>query len=92
MVRGVAHTKRPLRYLLVDYLGFREEILPLMALKTETVLVDDIDGQSLALDTIRFGLDGASYEIDLNPRNAALLRAVFRGYIEKARRLERSSL
>jgi hypothetical protein len=61
-----------------------------MARKTNVILIDDIDGKSLALDTIRFSLDGVGYEIDLNPTNAALLRVVLKGYIEKARRLEPS--
>ena len=37
------------------------------------VLEDDIDGSD-ATETVAFGLDGTSYEIDLNDKNAAKLR------------------
>ena len=36
-----------------------------MAQKIETLFIDDIDG-SAAEGTVRFGLDGTEYEIDLN--------------------------
>ena len=44
-----------------------------MAQKVNIVLVDDIDG-SEATQTVTFGLDGATYEIDLNDDHAAGLR------------------
>jgi len=44
-----------------------------MAQKIQTLLVDDIDG-SEAEGTVRFGLDGAEYEIDLSAENALALR------------------
>jgi Lsr2 len=47
-------------------------------------LTDDIDGGD-ADETIHFSLDGKSYEIDVNPRNAAQLRAAFTPYMEKGR-------
>ena len=36
-----------------------------MAQKVQTLFIDDIDG-SAAEGTVRFGLDGTEYEIDLN--------------------------
>jgi Lsr2 len=36
-----------------------------VAQKVQTLFVDDLDG-SAAEGTVRFGLDGAEYEIDLN--------------------------
>ena len=36
-----------------------------MAQKVQTLFVDDLDG-SEAEGTVRFGLDGTEYEIDLN--------------------------
>ncbi len=45
-----------------------------MAQKIQTLFVDDIDG-SAAEGTIRFGLDGTDYEIDLSAAHAADLRA-----------------
>ena len=40
-----------------------------MAQKVQTLFVDDLDG-SEAEGTVRFGLDGTEYEIDLNARHA----------------------
>ena len=44
-----------------------------MAQKVHIVLEDDLDGGD-ATQTVSFGLDGTSYEIDLNDKNAAALR------------------
>ncbi len=44
-----------------------------MAQKIQTLFVDDLDG-SEAEGTVRFGLDGTDYEIDLNAENAQALR------------------
>jgi Lsr2 len=40
-----------------------------MAQKMHTVFIDDLDG-SEAQTTVRFGLDGTDYEIDLNSAHA----------------------
>ena len=50
------------------------------------VLVDDIDGSD-ATETVAFGLDGTSYEIDLNEKNAAKLRDALAGYVGHARKV-----
>ena len=57
-----------------------------MAQKVNIVLVDDIDGSD-ATETVAFGLDGTSYEIDLNDSNAAALREALSGYIGHARKV-----
>lgn len=57
-----------------------------MAQKVSIVLVDDIDG-SEATETVSFGLDGTSYEIDLNKKNAAALRDAVAGYVGNARKV-----
>ena len=44
-----------------------------MAQKVQVLLVDDLDG-SEATETVTFGLDGLSYEIDLSSGNAGRLR------------------
>ncbi|WP_265443338.1 histone-like nucleoid-structuring protein Lsr2 [Flexivirga meconopsidis] len=44
-----------------------------MAQRVQILLEDDIDG-SEASETVLFGLDGKSYEIDLSAANAARLR------------------
>lgn len=57
-----------------------------MAQKVNIVLVDDIDG-SEASETVKFGLDGVTYEIDLNEGNASALREAMSGYIGHARKV-----
>src|SRR6201997_1379664 len=56
-----------------------------MAQKIQTVFVDDLDG-SEAEGTVRFGLDGAEYEIDLNAEHAQALRDALSRYVQAARR------
>jgi hypothetical protein len=47
-------------------------------------LIDDIDGGD-ADETVHFGIDGRTYEIDLNAANAAKLRSALQLYVEKGR-------
>lgn len=61
-----------------------------MAQKIQTLFVDDLDG-SEAEGTVRFGLDGAEYEIDLNAKHAQALRASLARYVDAARRSPASS-
>ena len=56
-----------------------------MAQKVQTLFVDDLDG-SEAEATVRFGLDGTEYEIDLNAEHAQALRDVLARYVHAARR------
>jgi hypothetical protein len=56
-----------------------------MAQKVQTVFIDDIDGGEAA-GTVRFGLDGTEYEIDLSAANAEALRNALALYIDAARR------
>ena len=56
-----------------------------MAQRVHVVLVDDIDGSD-ATETVAFGLDGSTYEIDLNEKNAAALREALAPYVGHARR------
>lgn len=57
-----------------------------MAQKVNIVLVDDIDGAE-ATETISFGLDGTTYEIDLGDKNAAALREALAPYIGHGRKV-----
>jgi len=57
-----------------------------VAQKVNIVLIDDIDGSD-ADETVSFGLDGTSYEIDLNKKNAAALRDALAGYVGNARKV-----
>ena len=57
-----------------------------MAQKVNIVLVDDIDG-SEATETVTFGLDGTSFEIDLNDTHAAGLRDALAPFIGHGRKV-----
>jgi Lsr2 len=56
-----------------------------VAQRVNVVLVDDID-DSDADETVSFALDGTSYEIDLNSKNAAKLRDALAPFVGHARR------
>jgi hypothetical protein len=57
---------------------------PGMAQKVHIVLEDDLDG-SPASETVSFGLDGKTYEIDLNDKNAGKLRDALAPYVGAGR-------
>ena len=57
-----------------------------MAQRMTVEMTDDIDGTEAA-ETIAFGVDGTSYEIDLSKKNASKMRRDFGRYIEHARRV-----
>ena len=56
-----------------------------MAQKVQTLLIDDLDGGE-ADGTVRFGIDGTDYEIDLSARHAEALRKALTPYLGAARR------
>lgn len=56
-----------------------------MAQRIQTVLVDDLDGGEAA-GTVRFGLDGAEYEIDLSAAHNDELRKALQQFLAHARR------
>jgi hypothetical protein len=58
-----------------------------MAQRVNVVLVDDLDGSDAA-ETVSFGLDGVSYDIDLSTKNAGKLRDALSVYVGHARRSE----
>lgn len=49
------------------------------------VLEDDLEGGD-ADESVKFGLDGVSYEIDLNAQNASKLRDALSEYVKVARK------
>ncbi len=57
-----------------------------MAQKVRTFLIDDLDG-SEAEGTVRFGLDGEQYEIDLSTERAKELRTALTRYIDAGRKV-----
>jgi hypothetical protein len=56
-----------------------------MGTKITVVLEDDLDGGP-ADETIRFGLGGSRYEIDLSNKNATAFRHQIAPYLEHARK------
>jgi hypothetical protein len=62
-----------------------------MAQKVQTLLIDDLDGGA-AEATVRFGLDGTEYEIDLSGKHAEALRTVLAPYLGAARRAPGSAV
>lgn len=57
-----------------------------MAQQVITELVDDLDGSS-ASTTIRFGIDGREFEVDLSDANAFAIRASLEPYITAGRKV-----
>jgi len=58
-----------------------------MAKKVTVTLVDDFDGEGAADETVEFGLDGVSYEIDLSSKNASKLRNDLKQWVDAGRRV-----
>src|SRR5437016_1220701 len=61
-----------------------------MAQKHIVQLIDDLDGGQAA-ETVSFGIDGATYEIDLSAKNASKLRDALAIYVGSARRSARGA-
>ncbi|MFG1798286.1 Lsr2 family protein [Nocardia sp. NPDC049149] len=61
-----------------------------MARQVVVTLIDDYDGKSSAEETVIFGLDGVSYEIDLSVINASTLRGIFEHWTPHARKVGRA--
>jgi len=57
-----------------------------MAQQIQTLFIDDIDG-SAADGTVRFGLDGTDFEIDLSTTHNAELHQVLATYVTHARKV-----
>ena len=60
----------------------------IMARTVQVEFFDDIDG-SKADETLRYGLDGMNYEIDLNAQRTEKLRASLAEFITRSRRVGR---
>jgi hypothetical protein len=56
-----------------------------MAQTIQVLLIDDLDGGEAA-GTVRFGLDGTEYEIDLSAAHGDELRKALEQYLAHARR------
>jgi Lsr2 len=60
-----------------------------MVQKVSIALEDDLDGGPAA-ETVRFGLGGAEYEIDLSKKNARAFRKGLSQFVEHARKAGRA--
>lgn len=68
-------------------------LIPIMAIKHITHLVDDLDGTLLEEGDgkqITFSIEGRSYEIDLSDRNADKFYAAVAPFVDAARAVNRS--
>ncbi|GAB3444873.1 Lsr2 family protein [Streptomonospora sediminis] len=61
-----------------------------MSRKVEVLLVDDLDGGT-ADESVEFGIDGKSYQIDLSSANAKKLREALSPYLSGARKTSQTS-
>jgi len=57
-----------------------------VARRENIITTDDFDGTEGAT-TVRFGLDGTSYDVDLSPANEAELREFLAHYVSAGRRV-----
>ncbi|SDC64422.1 histone-like nucleoid-structuring protein Lsr2 [Rhodococcus tukisamuensis] len=57
-----------------------------MAKKVTVTLIDDVDQEAAADETVEFALDGVMYEIDLSSENASKLREQFDVWVSHARK------
>jgi hypothetical protein len=57
-----------------------------MAKQTKVTMIDDLDGESEAVETVCFGLDNISYEIDVSDEHADELHTVLQHYAQAGRR------
>ncbi|WP_099025522.1 histone-like nucleoid-structuring protein Lsr2 [Mycolicibacterium palauense] len=60
-----------------------------MARQVRVHMVDDLDGEQPAEETVQFSLDGVRYEIDLSSSNADRLRSQLAEWVKAARRRRR---
>ncbi|GAA4677088.1 Lsr2 family protein [Streptomyces chumphonensis] len=60
-----------------------------MAQRVVVTLSDDLEGGE-AVETVTFGLDGKSYEIDLSTANAKKLRGALAPYVRAGRKRART--
>ena len=61
-----------------------------MATKTVTHITDDLDGSTDA-ETVKFGLFGTTYEVDLNEENQKKLESALQPFLDVARKASGSS-
>jgi len=89
--RGIAHTpagmtgRQPASAALPRGFPLWRDYHRFMAQQIQTLFIDDLDGGEAA-GTVRFGLDGTEYEIDLSTAHSDELRNALEQYVTHARR------
>jgi hypothetical protein len=63
--------------------------ISVMSKRVSVIITDDLDGSENA-ETVSFGFDGVTYEIDLGKKNRARLEKALAPFIEAGRRAPRS--
>jgi hypothetical protein len=58
-----------------------------VAQRVDVILIDDLDPEQEAAETVPFGLDGIAYEIDLSDAHAKELRTALDAFITAGRRV-----
>jgi hypothetical protein len=88
---NIAQLRQKAVYGLVEIPLFNLDERQQVARKVQTVesFADDVDG-SAAAETVAFGIDGVSYEIDLSRRNAKAIRSDFDKWVKSARKAPRT--
>jgi Lsr2 len=78
---------------MIWYTLFRVQLIrrSRVARTVQVSLIDDIDGTT-ADETVTFGLDGATYEIDLTSKHAKQLRTSLEKFTARARRVGRGGV
>jgi hypothetical protein len=87
--RGMAHRAgKPSSLLLHEHRHPANGAI-VVAQKVQTLYIDDIDDidGSEAAGTVRFGLDGVDFEIDLNTEHTDEFHTALRTYIDHARKI-----
>ena len=63
-----------------------------MAVRTVTILEDDLDGKEDAtVETVTFSFEGASYEIDLSKKNRDAFEKALTPYLNAARKAPKAT-
>jgi hypothetical protein len=58
-----------------------------VAQRVDVILIDDLDPEQSADETVQFGLDGIAYEIDLSDTHAKELRTALDAFVAAGRRV-----
>ncbi len=71
-------------------IAYLARTISVMSKSASVIITDDLDGSGNA-ETVSFGFDGVTYEIDLGKKNRSRLRRALAPFIEAGRRAPRSS-